>query len=542
MKECVKYLLFILLFTRLGMSGTAHADDNLLLLQKLQDEKIIPVQQQPVFKEEENASYKSVQKPKTVPPKAVKKVNATKKKSNPVVMANRPVTIQTNKTQEELANLQETLNKITAENAVIKKRLNDIKIAGIGAEKKKSIPLYPFKSVTKNTHKVLASFITGMNQLYLKNAQLIINENIKLKAQLDNERNQSLSQQEKFRTAQFSSEIKKMDLLTLQKKFEQTSTDYQQLQKQSSERKKWEAVAAQEMATLKDTIQKIKDEKSTIQTVLQKSDEMNKDLAVQLKTVQTTAQKATDGKDKLAQELEKSQQKLTAQSVAALSKTGYELISDEELKHAQAKESRTTVRSYSVGYVLGQAADSKIDQLVSTGEKMDRNVIIKGFTDRMNRIANIPTDDMKAALDSMDKSIKANQEVQSTTDEEKNKAIMRNAGKIHGAVKTTSGFIYVVNKPGGKEKVTTKSNIRLRILEKLGSGKIIAGEKDNNIFTGLVKEMPPILQEVVIQLGVTGEATLYIPPYLAYGKKGVEGKIPPNSLSIMNITVLGVKA
>ncbi|WP_456867775.1 hypothetical protein [Ewingella americana] len=32
-----------------------------------------------------------------------------------------------------------------------------------------------------------------------------------------------------------------------------------------------------------------------------------------------------------------------------------------------------------------------------------------------------------------------------------------------------------------------------------------------------------------------------MPPKLAYGEKGVAGKIPPNSLSIMTIKVLGIK-
>jgi FKBP-type peptidyl-prolyl cis-trans isomerase len=118
---------------------------------------------------------------------------------------------------------------------------------------------------------------------------------------------------------------------------------------------------------------------------------------------------------------------------------------------------------------------------------------------------------------------------------------MAKAVKMKNAVKAKSDFIYIIHKPGSALKVKLTDNIRIQIIEKLGDGTVIASERDSNVVAANVKDIPLTLQEVVMKLGVGGEATLYIPPNLAYGEKGIPGKIAPNSLSIMKVRVLGIK-
>ncbi|WP_435951904.1 FKBP-type peptidyl-prolyl cis-trans isomerase N-terminal domain-containing protein [Dryocola sp. BD626] len=167
--------------------------------------------------------------------------------------------------------------------------------------------------------------------------------------------------------------------------------------------------AAEKLSASETAFRKSQDTNQATKSALQKSDEYNKTLKSQLKDAQTAGQKALEDKEKITQELTKTKKELMSLSLAAITKKDGELISDEVLRIAHSKEGDKTVNSYSVGYILGQAADTKINQVVSSGEQVDRQIVIKGFVDRMNRIANMSKEDMTVALDRLDKSIKRNE-------------------------------------------------------------------------------------------------------------------------------------
>ena len=362
-----------------------------------------------------------------------------------------------------------------------------------------------------------------------------------MKTQLGELQKQGAAQNEKLSVSQAANKKSQADYLALQKTLKQATDDKAQLSIQLADLQKQSAAQAEKLVASEAANKKSQSDYQASQTALSKSSEDVKRLTAQLSESQLAATKVTEEKNKLTAELDKTKKDLASHSIAAVTQSGGELISDAELKTLQAKESKKTGRSYSVGYLLGQAANSKIEQVVSAGEKIDRNVIVKGFVDRMNELSNMSTEDMRESLNSLDSDIRSRQEKQKTSNVENNQKILDKAGKAKGAVKAKSGFIYQITKPGSAPKVTMDKGIRLQIIETLGDGKVIASEKDNNVISASVTEIPAVLQEVVLKLGLQGEATLYIPPELAYGKDGIPGKIPPNSLSIMNIKILGIK-
>ena len=433
------------------------------------------------------------------------------------------------KSQADYAALQQTLKKAADENVQLKNQLADRQKQGDAQNDKLSVS----EAVIKKSQADYLALQKSVNQTADENAQI--------KTQLTDLKKQSAEQNDKLSASEAANKKSQADYLALQKTLKQAADDAAQLKTQLADLQKKSADQSEKLAASEVTNKKSQSDYQISQAALSKSSEEVKRLTSQLTESQQAANNAAEEKSKLTAELEKTKKDLASNSIAAVTQSGGELLSDAELKTLQAKESKKTGRSYSVGYLLGQAANSKIEQVVSAGEKIDRNVIIKGFVDRMNELSSMSTNDMRESLNSLDTDIRSRQEKQKSSNEENNQKILNKAGKVKGAVKAKSGFIYLISKPGSQPKVTMDKSIRLQIVETLGDGKVIASEKDNNVISAAVTEIPAVLQEVVLKLGLQGEATIYIPPELAYGKDGIPGKIPPNSLSIMKIKILGVK-
>ncbi|MDN5681089.1 MAG: FKBP-type peptidyl-prolyl cis-trans isomerase, partial [Ewingella sp.] len=208
---------------------------------------------------------------------------------------------------------------------------------------------------------------------------------------------------------------------------------------------------------------------------------------------------------------------------------------------ADSKAGRLAKRAYSLGYFIGLESEQELRKITAYTAPVDQNIVLKGLLDRFNHTPLLTDKEIEASLAVVDKEINENAADKGNKNRAINEQVMAKAAKMKNAVKTKSNFIYVITKPGSALKVKPTDSVRIKIIEKLGDGTIIASEKDNNVIAAAVKDIPLTLQEVIVKMGINGEATLYIPPNLAYGEKGIAGKIPPNSLSIMTIKVLGIK-
>ncbi|MDU1085977.1 MAG: FKBP-type peptidyl-prolyl cis-trans isomerase, partial [Leclercia adecarboxylata] len=74
--------------------------------------------------------------------------------------------------------------------------------------------------------------------------------------------------------------------------------------------------------------------------------------------------------------------------------------------------------------------------------------------------------------------------------------------------------------------------------EVLGTGKVMSSKE---VRASRVKDLPPLFQTVVKKLGLGGEAKLHIPAKQAYGEAGVPGFVPPGTVSIITIKIIGIK-
>lgn len=362
MKKSVKSVFLLLLLASVQGADAANADEsNLNLLDRLQEQNIISTPQPAVFEEKETTSY-----PLTSP---------TKIATEPAVSVKKPVIAKEKKSKLKKHPKSPSINKADSvkkgafsstvtSSTVAKKKPGEVKKQSSGK----------FKKAFESAQSAVAKARKAYSNLQ-KNYAVALKENKQLKAQLDTLKKQSADENKKFN-----------DQIRI-------------LNKQAAEK-----LSASETA-----FRKSQDTNQATKSALQKSNEYNKTLKSQLKDAQTAGQKALEDKEKITQELTKTKKELMSLSLAAITKKDGGLISDEVLRIAHSKEGDKTVNSYSVGYILGQAADTKINQVISSGEQVDRQIVIKGFVDRMNRIANMSKEDMTVALDRLDKSIKRNE-------------------------------------------------------------------------------------------------------------------------------------
>ncbi|MCU6668850.1 FKBP-type peptidyl-prolyl cis-trans isomerase [Enterobacteriaceae bacterium H4N4] len=86
--------------------------------------------------------------------------------------------------------------------------------------------------------------------------------------------------------------------------------------------------------------------------------------------------------------------------------------------------------------------------------------------------------------------------------------------------------------------INGRNEIITEIDEVLGTGKVMSSKE---VRASQVKDLPPLFQTVVKKLGLGGEAKMHIPAKQAYGDAGVPGFVPPGTVSIITIKIIGIK-
>lgn len=136
----------------------------------------------------------------------------------------------------------------------------------------------------------------------------------------------------------------------------------------------------------------------------------------------------------------------------------------------------------------------------------------------------------------------ARQKVQGEKAAEAGKAMIEKAAKEDGAVKTSSGLVYLSLKDGSGISPTAKDTVKVHYRGTLSNGK----EFDSSYKRGEPAEFPlsgviPCWTEGVAKMKVGGKAKLTCPPSIAYGERGAGSSIPPNATLTFEVELLDVK-
>jgi FKBP-type peptidyl-prolyl cis-trans isomerase len=119
--------------------------------------------------------------------------------------------------------------------------------------------------------------------------------------------------------------------------------------------------------------------------------------------------------------------------------------------------------------------------------------------------------------------------------------------KKKGVKQTKSGMQYLVLREGSGEKPTTKSTVSTHYRGMLVNGNVFdesykgdaPTEADRPVSFGVTQVIAG-WTEALQMMKVGAKYRLFIPPELAYGERG-QATIPPNSLLIFDIELVGVK-
>jgi FKBP-type peptidyl-prolyl cis-trans isomerase FkpA len=116
------------------------------------------------------------------------------------------------------------------------------------------------------------------------------------------------------------------------------------------------------------------------------------------------------------------------------------------------------------------------------------------------------------------------------------------AAKEKGAVKTTSGMVYLSLKDGKGKSPSAASTVEVNYRGTLTNGKEFdSSYKRNQSISFPLAGVIPCWTEGVQKMKVGGKAKLVCPPELAYGSRGAGSDVPPNATLIFEVELLNVK-
>ncbi len=116
------------------------------------------------------------------------------------------------------------------------------------------------------------------------------------------------------------------------------------------------------------------------------------------------------------------------------------------------------------------------------------------------------------------------------------------AAKEKGAVKTSSGLVYVSLKDGKGKSPTVSSTVDVNYRGTLTNGKEFdSSYKRHQSISFPLTGVIPCWTEGVQKMKVGGKAKLVCPPELAYGSSGAGSDVPPNATLIFEVELLAIK-
>lgn len=116
---------------------------------------------------------------------------------------------------------------------------------------------------------------------------------------------------------------------------------------------------------------------------------------------------------------------------------------------------------------------------------------------------------------------------------------MTKNSKKEGVVCTDSGLQYKIIEDGNGDSPFESCNVIIHQRCTLLNGKIIADTyKENEPDEVPMEELIAGYREGLMLMRKGGKSKLFIPPELAWGKKGTSNKIPPNAVLIFDVKLV----
>lgn len=111
--------------------------------------------------------------------------------------------------------------------------------------------------------------------------------------------------------------------------------------------------------------------------------------------------------------------------------------------------------------------------------------------------------------------------------------------------KTPSGLYYFIKQEGIGKKPVTGDTVSVHYVGKLLDGTIFSSIQEGETFEFPLGQKPPAVipgwEEAITLMKKGSHGTFIFPSYLAYGTKGSQDGVPPNSVVVFNVELVDVK-
>jgi FKBP-type peptidyl-prolyl cis-trans isomerase len=118
-------------------------------------------------------------------------------------------------------------------------------------------------------------------------------------------------------------------------------------------------------------------------------------------------------------------------------------------------------------------------------------------------------------------------------------AFLRENGQRPGVVTLSSGLQYEILRESTGPTPLLSDNITVHYHGTHIDGTVFDSSVERNKpLTAPVNAMVPGWQEALQRMPLGAKWKIYVPPHLAYGEKGVSGRIPPHSVLVFELELL----
>jgi len=204
--------------------------------------------------------------------------------------------------------------------------------------------------------------------------------------------------------------------------------------------------------------------------------------------------------------------------------------------------------SYGIGMNLG---NSLLRQGFDAQElDVDLNLLAEGLKDVLSkRVPQVTDEQLEAAMEEFQKQLSVKQEERDVKRKEEagkakeaGKSFLAENAKKEGIQSTASGLQYQVLKKGDGPKPKESDTVKVHY-----RGTLLNGEEFDSSYkrgepvTFGLDQVIPGWTEGVQLMPVGSKYKFYIPSELAYGERGAPPRIPPNSVLVFEIELLGIE-
>jgi FKBP-type peptidyl-prolyl cis-trans isomerase FklB len=214
-------------------------------------------------------------------------------------------------------------------------------------------------------------------------------------------------------------------------------------------------------------------------------------------------------------------------------------------KPAASKSMTPTTDAQKASYTIGADLGRNLKQ---NGIAVDIEALTAGLKDASTGDGKLAlTDDqMKAAMEQLQKTVQSKQSAQNDVTADKNKAegeaFLKANGAKPGVITLPSGMQYQVVVQGAGPKPALTDTVTTHYHGTLLDGTVFDSSKERNQPASFpVNGVIQGWQEALPLMNTGSTYRLYIPSNLAYGNRGAGGKIGPNATLIFDVELISIK-